>query len=205
LSREIIEVIYDNNLSDLRLIESEIGEIHRYYAENLDPSKSVRLDLYLNKVLIGQAVVYWISSGHASVGVVYYVAVDKRFRGRGLGKILVLSSEEILTEKGSLVALATLRSDNKASINLFNSLNYETYSWDYIERFCGSDIEDFLLKATCGYEDDYLAIKELIDRETGDNICRRLNHLYKDLGREVEFHWRRSCYIPWRKLHRSWI
>jgi GNAT superfamily N-acetyltransferase len=203
LSKEIIEVIYGNDLSDLRLIESEIGEIHRYYAENLDPSKSARLDLYLNKVLIGQAVVYWISSGHASIGVVYYVAVDKRFRGRGLGKILVLSSEEILTEKGSLVALATLRSGNKASINLFNSLNYELYSWDHIERSCGADIVDFLLKATCGYEDDYLAIKDLSDRGVGDYICGRLNRLYKDLGREVENHWRGSCYLPWRKLYRS--
>ncbi len=198
-----IKILYENDLRDLKLIEDEIGSIHRYYAQNLDPLRSMRLDLYLNNVLVGQAVIYWISSVKGSIGVIYYVAINKRFRGRGLGKILVLSAEEILSEKGSIVSLATMRSSNKVSTRLFGSLNYDIISWDHIiERF-GSDLEDFLLRATCGYEDDLLAIKDLSQNRSMDDPWKKIYSLYQYLIDEVERHWRNSCYMPWRRLYRS--
>lgn len=203
-----LRVVIGEVSSGLSIIEREMGYIHRYYAESLDPSSSSKLDLYLGDELIGQSVVYWISGRGEILGVIYYIAVDKRFRNRGFGKILVSSSENYLEELGADIIAASMREDNIASIRVFEDLGYALYRWSDLDDLCKNNFSETLLRATCGYEDDYIAIKEIVSRTTSSNthsLCRKLKSCIDSLQEEIESHWRRHCYSPWRRILRTRI
>lgn len=193
-----ISVVIERGLDRLPVIRGVLGRVHSVYASSLDPGYSYRLDLFLGDVLVGQAVVYYMRGGRGGLGVVYYVAIEEGFRGRGLGKILVASAEEVFESEGLDYSIATIRGDNTASLRLFTSLDYEIVGWDRLERVCGEDIGERLLRVSCGYDDDYVALKSLIDRGRGlEGLCRVVGGLDEEI---IERHWYRTCYMPWRSV-----
>jgi len=201
---EKIFIYLHNDMTDLSLIERYMGFYHKFFASSLDPSYSYVLDLYIDNFLAGQAIIYYIRGGLRGVGVVYYVVVDERFRGRGLGKILVSSAEQIFEDLNLDFSIATASIDNVVSHRMFKSLSYDEEDLERISRICSHQIQEMILKLSCGYEDDLLFYKDLRRPAYENNIkslCKTINQLDKDV---VERHWLRSCYRPWRS-YRSLI
>ena len=64
---------------------------------------------------------------YGKVGVVSFIAVEKGFRGRGVGRKLLEAAERFFAEEGCAYAAASTRSDNEASLALFRSLGYELH------------------------------------------------------------------------------
>jgi GNAT superfamily N-acetyltransferase len=148
-------------MTDLSLIERYMGFYHKFFASSLDPSYSYVLDLYIDNFLAGQAIIYYIRGGLRGVGVVYYVVVDERFRRRGLGKILVSSAEQIFEDLNLDFSIATASIDNVVSHRMFKSLSYDEEDLERISRICSHQIQEMILKLSCGYEDDLYFIKIL--------------------------------------------
>lgn len=138
------------------------------------------------------AVVAYPARGPLTLGVIYYVAVLEDWRGRGLGRILVASAEELLEEAGSQVFLATTYYGNEASIHLFDSMGYRVVGVARASAEIGWDAVEALLHAACSYEDDVLMVKPW--------DASRLSKLRPDDYRET---WWNSCYKPWLKLWRK--
>lgn len=88
------------------------------------------------------------------VGVISFIAVEKRFRGRGIGKELVKAAEKLFEKMGCAFAAASTRSSNEASLNLFRSLGYELH-WR------GSRVFESLEAPLYAYEDDVIMLKPL--------------------------------------------
>lgn len=53
------------------------------------------------------------------------LAVDKRFRRKGLGQLLVRAAESVLESEGLEMFAALIEEDNLASIELFRKMGYE--------------------------------------------------------------------------------
>ena len=119
----------------------------------------------------------------------YYVVVARGHRGRGLGKVLVTSAEELC---GADVYLATTTEDNVASRRMFRSLCYAEYAWSRLETLYGWDVVDELVRLTCGYEDDVVMVRPA--KKLGE-----LAEALKAHGAPDEV-WERVCYEPWRRL-----
>ncbi|AEM37926.1 GCN5-related N-acetyltransferase [Pyrolobus fumarii 1A] len=93
------------------------------------------------------------------LGVHHYAGVRPEFQGRGYGKILIASGEEVLEELGAEVFAATLRADNTASRRMLESLGYDVMTWDDLRRKLGNEITEDILYVTGGYTDDLVALK----------------------------------------------
>lgn len=147
---------------------------------------------------VASAVVYLADLGSVKLGVMYYVAVEKRWRGKGLGKVLVLSAEEAMGLRGASGYVATTTIDNRASMSLFSSLGYAVLSWDAIGRRYGWRAVENLVRATCGYEDDVAMVKPV-----GMKLGRLLELISAASKRRVSRLWSRICYRPWLALWRG--
>ncbi len=130
--------------------------------------------------------------GALNIGVIYYVAVPGKWRGRGICRVLVASAEEPLEELVSRFLLAMTYYGNEASIHLFDSLGYRVVGVAQAAVEIGWDAVEALLHAACSYEDDVLML------EPWDPSA--LSELTPDDYRET---WWRACYKPWLRLWRK--
>jgi len=161
----------------------------RYYAEAcLELGFCRALAAILGSSIVGGVVYYTIPlrSSKPSVGVIYYIAVEVEYRGRGIGSALVLSAEE---STNASIYMATTRRSNTASLRLFESLGYRAAELDEISGEAGSLID----KALCSYEDDVLLYK-------GVEGVEELASVLKMFRGDVETFHREACYNPWRRL-----
>ncbi len=62
--------------------------------------------------------------GTPPIGYVYFVAVDPRARGKGLGRALVEESLRLFRYRGATRTFAAVPKDNDASMRLFESLGF---------------------------------------------------------------------------------
>ncbi|MCX8136294.1 GNAT family N-acetyltransferase [Pyrobaculum aerophilum] len=111
----------------------------------------------------------------------YYIAVVPEHRNRGVATQIVQRVEKLCTAP---VYMATTTEDNAAALRLFTKLGYTPHRWEDIPRRA----RDFLLKATCGYDDDVLFIKGADPRE----VAQRTN--------DVEKFWLETCLKPYLSL-----
>lgn len=182
------------DFSSLKVLESSMGGWHLRFARAVDGDGFV-VDLEEGGELAGQAVAYHVDLGGYVAGVIYYVAVDPARRMRGYGKLLVASAEEELLGRGAGVLVATISGDNHASRRMLSSMGYEILTWDDVRRICGREALEGLLMATCGYEDDLVALKA--SGGGGPGILCRV-----DRARARRW-WRSKCLAPWLRLRRG--
>ena len=93
------------------------------------------------------------------LGVHHYVAVMPSRWGRGYGKVLIASGEEVMEEMGAEVFSATLRASNTRSRRMLESMGYQVMSWDEAARIFGDACVDELQYVTGGYTDELVALK----------------------------------------------
>ncbi len=93
------------------------------------------------------------------LGVHHYVAVRRDRRGRGYGKVLVASGEEVMEEMGAEVFAATLRASNEASRRMLEEMGYTLMTWEEAEERLGPACVEDLMYVTGGYTDDVVALK----------------------------------------------
>ena len=82
---------------------------------------STVLGLFDEKTLVGTVMVG--HDGHR--GWVYYLAVDESHRGKGLGRQLMLASEDWLRERGVVKLQLMVRSANAGVLDFYDHLGYE--------------------------------------------------------------------------------
>ncbi len=117
------------------------------------------LVLFIGGTPVGFNQVYvWPCCG-LMVGVHHYVGVEPRFQGRGYGKVLIASGEEVLEMMGAELFAATLRAWNTRSRRVLESMCYTILSWDKLVEVLGEGIVSDLEYATGGYTDDLVALK----------------------------------------------
>jgi hypothetical protein len=117
-----------------------------------------------------------------------------RYRGRGIGRAIVASIEQLLSFEGTEVFIATTRVDNVASRDMLSSLGYIEVFIDNLS----DDLREIVTMMTCGYEDDLLYVKlEKISLEEFFSIISRGNTV-----EVIENLWRNICYSPWARLRR---
>ena len=176
----------------LKIIGERLGEYHAYYAEVAATSPyGSWLCLELQGSVIGSSIVYVLPTD-PTVGVVYYIALSKGFESKGLGKVLLASSEEILEMRGCKAFIASTTLDNIKSISLFKSMGYAAITIDEIYDAMDHRDVDLLLRALCSYEDDVVFIK-------GMDLDAIIDVIEKSSKRVAKL-WRKICYEPWRRL-----
>lgn len=148
----------------------------------------------LDNEVVGVGVYYVVNSSPNKVGVIYYVAVKAKYRGLGLGKVLVSSIEELMLSEHVKISLATTRADNNVIKSVLSKLGYT-------EIFINSlnSLSNIIKKLTCGYDDDLLFIKFLDEvlREATPSILMFLEtRSNSDLINNL---WRFMCYEVWLK------
>ena len=153
-----VRVVGDWRLAS-HIVSSVMGEYHGYYAGWAAEHCGGGLVALAEGRPAGSVVYYTVETPHARIGVVYYVAVLPRYRGLGLGRILVASAEEVM--RGSDVYVATTSESNVASRRLFHSMGYRVESWISLERRLGPAPREVLEMAACAYEDDVVMYKEV--------------------------------------------
>lgn len=171
-------------------MKSSVGWYHSYFASTCIEEGICRVLIASESgVDIGTAVFYEALTKPFPTTVIYYVAVNSAFRGRGVGKALVASVESLFDDN-SRVFLATTRESNTPSRRLFQGLGYNEVHIELLEGIVAEVIE----KLTCSYEDDVVLFKGV-----------------KDIGVFAHFHenlivaektWEKVCYEPWKRLRR---
>ncbi|MEM0121143.1 MAG: GNAT family N-acetyltransferase [Thermoprotei archaeon] len=78
----------------------------------------------------------------ADIGYVYYIAVARRFRGRGVGGALLDNTLRMFAEEGRREVYASIEHGNTESIRLFTSRGFRPTGFDELEHKYG------LLRAT---------------------------------------------------------
>lgn len=176
------------------ILEKTMSWFHSYYAASCIEINVCRAVVAYDRDLVGVGVFYKIPK--IEVGVIYYVGVLPGFRGRGIGKAIVSSIEEILSDEGVELFIATTRRDNVASRSMLKDLGY-------IEVFINElseEIEEVITMMTCGYDDDILYIKlELKNLDVNDFLKIIMK---QDSVNIIERLWRTVCYSPWVRLRR---
>jgi len=173
----------------LDIIGMSLSWWSRYYAEACVELGFCRaLAAVLGGRIVGGVVYYTIPlrSSKPFVGVIYYVAVEEEYRGRGIGSALVPSAEE---SANASIYMATTRRSNTTSLRLFESLGYRAAELDKMSGEASSLIN----KALCSYEDDVLLYK-------GVERVEELTSALKMFRSDVETFHREACYNPWRRL-----
>lgn len=188
-----IEVTIHRDFSSLDVIRASMGRWHHHFARSVKDYGGVVLDLIFRGKTVGQSVVYAVDLGYSVLGVIYYIAILPGYRGRGLGKILLASAEEVLSDMKSEHLLATISGDNEASLKLFGEMGYQLYSWDQISNRCGKGVAEVIRMITCGYEDDVVALKSALGDPVFPKICD-IN------GGVAKRWWRSACLKPWLDL-----
>lgn len=166
---------------------------HSYYAVSCIDVGICRTVIAYDKKVVGVGVFYAIP--RLSTGVIYYVAVLPEHRGRGTGKAIIASIEEILSYEDIGIFIATTRKDNTASRKMLKELGYVEIELESLS----DTLEELITMMTCGYEDDILYIKS-----GGIDITKFFSEIVKpSLANTIESIWRKICYRPWVKLRSS--
>lgn len=182
------------NCSDIvrNVLEIAMSWFHSYYATSCIDMDVCRVAVAYDSGVAGIGVFYTIPK--LSIGVVYYIAVLPEYRGRGIGKALLASIEEILSYDDIEVFIATTRRENTASRRMLIDLGYIEVDLENIDRA----LEETITMMTCGYEDDLLYVKlSRIDLNRFFDIVSRASSI-----KIIEDIWRKICYNPWRRLRR---
>jgi mycothiol synthase len=74
------------------------------------------------------------SHAHPAIGEIYITAVDPEYAGLGIGKALTITALNYLKYQGLTDAMLYVDFDNKAALNLYNSLGFELSSKDVLYR-----------------------------------------------------------------------
>lgn len=164
----------------LRIIAAEYGGPVEYARAAVEDWPGNVAVAYVGPLPVAAAVFYKIRLAKP-LCVHYYLAVDSRHRGKGLGKLLTSSVER---HCAAPAYAATTEEDNAAALALFRSMGYSAYRWEALDGRTRS----VLLKATCGYDDDVILIKGADPRE-----------LAASEGEADEFN-SRKCYGVWLRL-----
>jgi len=198
VSLVVTEAVSSEELGTIRsIVECSMGSWQAYYATTCVEQGYCRAILaFENGEPAGVALFYKLDlQPRASVGVIYYVVVEERFRRRGIGRVLVASVEHLLEEERVDAIIATTRFDNAGSRKLFGDLGYVELPLEVVEDRCG----EVITRLTCSYEDDLLLFKGLtVDLEELVEILSIPQN-----SRQVERLWYSLCYRPWLRLRRA--
>ena len=74
------------------------------------------------------------SHAHPAIGEIYITAVDPAYAGLGIGKALTITALNYLKYQGLNDAMLYVYFDNKAALNLYNSLGFKESSRDILYR-----------------------------------------------------------------------
>lgn len=137
-----------------RIFEESFTGSYRYWSLRLLKVLEVLIAEMEGKV-VGAAELYATEvEGFGKVGVISFIAVDKAYRRKGVGRELVRRAESLFRSKGCRYSAASTRSGNTASIGLFKSLGYSLH-----ER--GDPTFEALEAPLYAYEDDIIMVKRL--------------------------------------------
>jgi mycothiol synthase len=75
------------------------------------------------------------SHAHPAIGEIYITAVDPEYAGLGIGKALTITALNYLKYQGLKDAMLYVDFDNKAALNLYDSLGFKLSSKDILYRF----------------------------------------------------------------------
>lgn len=171
----------------LRLVAEVMGEYHGYYAFWSREAGASGLVARVDGRVAGATVYYKAGLDGLGLGVIYYVVVKPGYRGRGLGRILVASSEELMGPVDAYVATTT--SDNRSSMRMFESLGYRALRLYELEDELGVMAYDLIVYATCLYEEDLVLLKDV-----SRDWYERITHEHLRAAYRI---WERICYEPW--------
>ncbi len=74
------------------------------------------------------------SHAHPAIGEIYITAVDPEYAGLGIGKALTITALNYLKYEGLKDAMLYVDFDNRAALNLYNSLGFKESSKDILYR-----------------------------------------------------------------------
>jgi mycothiol synthase len=80
------------------------------------------------------------SHAHPAIGEIYITAVDPAYSGLGIGKALTITALNYLKYQGLKDAMLYVDFDNKAALNLYDSLGFELSSKDILYRLKANQI-----------------------------------------------------------------
>ncbi len=184
-------IITDAGVDEIiELIRETLGDWHAYYAEASVKSGIARgLQVKTDKKTIGGIIYYKVGGSFGSILIIYYIATTRESRRRGVASLLL---REIEKREKPTVLLATISPGNKPSISFFKGNGFEVLSYDEIKKKYGKEILYRITRLTCGYEDEYAAIKppktswKLIELINWSSI----NEIFEEI-----------CYKPWKRIH----
>ncbi len=191
----IVKECYRDCIDTIRnVIEKSMGWFHAYYASACIDIGRCGGVIALDRNVVGVGVFYKVDLKPYAIGVIYYVAVDERYRGRGIGKMIVSSIEELLNSNSLGYYIASTRSSNISSRKMLQDLGYMEIYLDNLD----SDIREVIIQAVCAYEDDILSIKPVgTSIEYLYTMLRDRNNL-----RIIRDVWKIQCYDLWRRFRR---
>ena len=138
----------------IRIFEESFTGSYRYWAVRDLPYTYV-LVAEIGGEVVGAAELYCKRTHeYGRVGVIYFLAVRRSYRGRGVGSLLVKEAEKLFRSWGCRYSAASTQSSNRASLTLFKKLGYRVYRKN--TREFGT-----LVSALYAYEDDVIFLKEL--------------------------------------------
>ncbi|GBF08474.1 hypothetical protein apy_01990 [Aeropyrum pernix] len=183
-----VEVVEDPGQA-ADIVSRVMGRYHGYYARAA--VERLKGSVGLVARLAGEeagAIICYRAGSRVELGVIYYVVVLPRARGRGLGKMLVSSCEERLGAPHFYVATIELR--NTASARMFQSLGYRVMADYELAEIVGWEAVAAVHHATCSYEEDLIAIKEGREGVGLETLSEAEPDDYRDVWWEI-------CYKPW--------
>jgi mycothiol synthase len=74
------------------------------------------------------------SHAHPAIGEIYITAVDQEYSGRGIGKVLTITALNYLKYQGLSNAMLYVDFDNKAALNLYESLGFIQSGMDILYK-----------------------------------------------------------------------
>jgi mycothiol synthase len=74
------------------------------------------------------------SHAHPAIGEIYITAVDQEYSGRGIGKVLTITALNYLKYQGLSDAMLYVDFDNKAALNLYQSLGFNQSGMDILYK-----------------------------------------------------------------------
>ncbi|MEM3137114.1 MAG: GNAT family N-acetyltransferase, partial [Thermofilaceae archaeon] len=137
-----------------KIFENSFSGSSRYWSLRLLKTLDVLVATLEDKVA-GAAEIYATKvKGYGNMGVIGFIAVEKEYRRRGVGRELLLEAEKVFRAKSCKFSAASTKKENTASIGLFTSLGYALYKR-------GSKVFEDLEAPLYAYEDDVIMLKDL--------------------------------------------